>query len=131
MRNPCKSEIALFNLLKDGETHTVEKTLEKVGCGKASLAVYVCNLRNLYGANISTIRDKKKAVAYLLTNFEESELIEKFNLSKFKKSTAPVVTEKAVDVKSVSSTGLAVGAPIPYGDREVADIMDSLGISGH
>lgn len=131
MRNPCKSEIVLFNLLSSGQTLTVETALEKVGCSKSSLAVYIHNLREMYKANVSTIREGKKAVSYVLTNWEDETIKTKFIIQKKTKKTSSFnSSNKAVDVKTIASSELPVGGPIPYGDREVSDIMDSLGI-GH
>jgi hypothetical protein len=123
----------LFDILKDGNPVKFDDILTGMNSTKNSVMVFICTLRNEYGAEIETIREGRKANQYVLKN--ASEIQHKINSTSVKKhKKTDVVAAKVVKTK----TKRAEDGSIPildddlhicdYSDHELSDIKSQLGL---
>lgn len=81
-----------FTLLKGGNEVTVESLKDFDGKELSAITImtYIHELRNKYGAEIETIRDGKKAIAYIMKNGDNVKVPElRRNARKMKKKVTP------------------------------------------
>jgi hypothetical protein len=68
MANATKKIIQAYEMLKDGKPLKFDTYVKQLGCKPVSAMVLICCLRRDFGADIETIRDGRKVVAYQLNN---------------------------------------------------------------
>ena len=101
VRNPSKNDLAVYNMLKSGKPVTFANMVTALGCKEVSVMTYICALRNLFGADIETIRNGRKVEAYQLKNADE--IASKMVVSARGSKTAAVKQPKAVKQKPVKA----------------------------
>lgn len=68
LTNPCRKTIATFEMLRSGKPVKFADLVSRMGCKEITVMTYICSLRNNFGAEIETVRDGRKVVAYTLAN---------------------------------------------------------------
>jgi len=112
----------LFQLLKSGEPVKTQVLSETLKIHIFSVPVYIHELKNQFKAEIKSIREGRKVVAYQLTNAEKVKVPEfrKNSYGEVPKAKTSVVQSIAEELES-ANTGVV-------GEREFADIKSSLGL---
>lgn len=128
----------LFNALKAAGPKGISKddVAKILGVADNSVPVYIFNLRKTYNANLKVVKDGRKIVAYILEN---ADTVAVPQVRKNARGTS--ATPKA---KKAVKAGVVKAAPVTndgsvsildddleisdYGDAELRDIADSLGV---
>ncbi len=128
----------LFSALKAAGSKGIskEEVAKILGVKDNSVPVYIFNLRKAYNANFKVVKDGRKIVAYILENVDELAIPQVRKNAKAPKGSGVVKAKKGVKTSpvAVESDGsvptLDADLEIAeYGDRELSDIADSLGIT--
>lgn len=106
----------LWQAMLSGEPVTVKKLEEVLGVGQYSVPVYIHELKRVYKADIESIREGRRVVAYKLCN--------KIKVPEFRSNNAQYVAPKKVPTAPV----IEEHADTDISEREMDDIKDSLGI---
>lgn len=147
MANPTKKMIEVFNMMKSGKAVDFDKMVDTLGCKPVTAMVLICALRRDCGAEIESIRDGRKVVAYRLDNADAiaSKMVSGAKSSKPAKAakTKNVAAKKvaaATSTKAAKTKTAAVDdGSIPVLDsnleiseiseREFDDIKSQLGLA--
>lgn len=119
----------LFALLSPGNPVSVDAIKDDLGINYYSVAVYIHELKRLFHAEIDSVRDGRKVVAYKLNNAD-----------KIAKKIKPYRSNNAQYVKPTKKAAPVSDGAIPtldpetdklttVSDNEMADIKESLGLS--
>ena len=114
--NPCRKTIATFDMLRSGKPVKFADLVSTMGCKEITVMTYICSLRNNFSAEIETVRDGRKVVAYTLTNPDtvapkmisksatktpkvkaSKPIVAKVAITKTKKTVAKTVVKPTVD----------------------------------
>jgi len=113
----------LFTLLQSGEVVSKETIKSTLGISENSVPVYIFELRDKFNADVESVREGRKVVAYKLKN--------KIKVPQHRSNNAQY--EKPVtDTKPVQDGSVAIldseNEPQSISDREMADLRDQLAI---
>lgn len=68
MRNPSPQELTVYEMLKSGKPALFVDIVKAVGVKEITVMTYICALRQIWGGDVQTIRNGRKAEAYQLNN---------------------------------------------------------------
>lgn len=141
MANVTKKMVQLFNLMKSGKDVQFEKIVQTLDCKPVSAMVVICQLRRDVGAEIETIREGRKVLAYRLENADQisDAVVLTAKAAKPNKSAKPKAAKppKAAKKVAVSSSTKKVtkkvkapkAAPVVADDGSVPVLDSNLEIS--
>lgn len=142
LTNPCNKTVAVFDMLRSGKDVKFADIVSRMGCKEITVMTYICSLRNNFGADIQTVRDGRKVVAYRLDNAGAvaPKMVTKSSVraaSKTPKAAKPIVAKVAVTKsrKTVATKSVAPADEIPtldieeVNDNELASLKAELGLS--
>lgn len=66
--NPPAKMVAVYEMLKDGKDFSFDKMVSKLACSPTTAMVLICALRRDFDAQIESVRDGRKVIAYRLDN---------------------------------------------------------------
>jgi len=142
LTNPCRKTIATFEMLRSGKPVKFADLVSRMGCKEITVMTYICSLRNNFGAEIETVRDGRKVVAYTLANPDAvaPKMVSKSAAKTPKvKKVKPIVAKVAVTKsrKTIATKTAAVVDEIPNldveeidSDAELASLKAELGLTG-
>lgn len=144
LTNPCRKTIATFEMLRSGKPVKFADLVAKMGCKEITVMTYICSLRNNFGAQIETVRDGRKVVAYTLSNASDvaPKMVSKSATKPAKVKKAKPIVAKVAVTKSRKTVASKVAAPavadeIPTleiedidSDAELESLKAELGLSG-
>lgn len=142
LTNPCRKTIATFEMLRSGKPVKFADLVSRMGCKEITVMTYICSLRNNFGAEIETVRDGRKVVAYTLANPDAvaPKMVSKSATKTPKvKAAKPIVAKVAVTKsrKVVASKAAVVADEIPTldveeidSDAELESLKAELGLTG-
>lgn len=115
----------LWTLLSSGKVVTPAEISKTLGIKAKAVSVYVHKLRKRYKADVEVSRDGKEVTGYRLVN--------KITVPEYRRNNAQydkdAAVKKLAKSKAKNATVLPeVAAPATYGEKEIADISQSLGI---
>ena len=137
MANATKKIIQAYEMLKDGKPLKFDTYVKQLGCKPVSAMVLICCLRRDFGADIETIRDGRKVVAYQLNNAAAvaPKMVGKTKTAKAPKAAKVAVLKTKTKVSKPKSPVVDDGS-IPtldveeVGDAELESLKAELGLSG-
>lgn len=133
MANPTKKMIEVFNMMKSGKAVDFDKMVDTLGCKPVTAMVLICALRRDCGAEIESIRDGRKVVAYRLDNADAiaTKMIAGAKSSKTAKVAKPAKTKTvaARKVATATSTKAAKTKAAAVDDGSVPVLDSNLEIS--
>ena len=128
LTNPCRKTIATFEMLRSGKPVKFADLVSRMGCKEITVMTYICSLRNNFGAEIETVRDGRKVVAYTLANPDAvaPKMVSKSATKTPKvKAAKPIVAKVAVTKSrktvATKAAATAVADEIPTLDVEEID----------
>ena len=142
LTNPCRKTIATFEMLRSGKPVKFADLVSRMGCKEITVMTYICSLRNNFGAEIETVRDGRKVVAYTLANPDAvaPKMVSKSATKTPKvKAAKPIVAKVAVTKsrKVVASKAAVAADEVPTldvqeidSDAELESLKAELGLSG-
>ena len=126
----------LMTLLSSGEAVKVESLREALNINYYSVSVYIHELKK-FGAEIESVREGKKVIAYKLLNYEKiKNKISQYrsNNSQVEKKTENKVSKKEAKTNTVPNADGSFPTIDPdnelaqVSENEMNDIKDSLGL---
>ena len=128
MANATKKIIQAYEMLKDGKPVKFDTYVKQLACKPVSAMVLICCLRRDFGADIETIRDGRKVVAYQLNNAAAvaPKMVGKTKTAKAPKAAKVAVLKTKTTIKPKAA--VVQDGSIPTLDvEEVSDAeLDSL-----
>ena len=136
MANATKKIIQAYEMLKDGKPVKFDTYVKQLACKPVSAMVLICCLRRDFGADIETIRDGRKVVAYQLNNAADvaPKMVGKSKATKAPK-TAKVAVLKTKTKVAKPKTAILDDGSVPtieieeVGDAELASLKAELGLA--
>lgn len=112
----------LYQILKNGEPVQVQKIADELKINYYSVAVYICELKAAFKADIKSVKNGRKVVAYQLLNADKIKVPvhRKSYLGEAPKAKATAIATIADELEAVNTGGIS--------EREFADIRSSLGL---
>lgn len=114
----------LFQLMKSGEPVKVQTLADSLKIHIYSVPVYIHDLKANFKAEVKSVREGRKVVAYQLTNAE------KMKVPEFRKNSYGEVPKAKPSVVASIAEELEAATNGTYGETEMADIKSSLGLGG-
>lgn len=99
--NPPAKMVAVYEMLKDGKDFSFDKMVAKLGCSPTTAMVFICALRRDFDAQIESVRDGRKVIAYRLDN--AAALATKMVAKAKAPKTAKVKAAKPIAAKTTAS----------------------------
>lgn len=98
--NPPAKMVAVYEMLKDGKDFSFDKMVSKLACSPTTAMVLICALRRDFDAQIESVRDGRKVIAYRLDNAAAlaTKMVAKVKAPK----TAKVKAQKSALSKALS-----------------------------
>jgi len=109
--NPPAKMVAVYEMLKDGKDFSFDTMVAKLGCSPTTAMVFICALRRDFDAQIESVRDGRKVIAYRLDN--AAALATKMVAKAKAPKTAKVKAAKPIVAKTASKVAVAkVAKPV-------------------
>lgn len=120
----------LATLMETGAVVTKEQIRDTLGVDMNSVPVYIHELKRLFKADIEAIREGRKVVAYKLTNKIKVPQF-RANNAQFVKTSTSSTSPQGNEVAKDGSVPLLDQEDESLSDEHLADLKDSLGLSGY
>ena len=123
--NPPAKMIAVYEMLKDGKDFNFDKMVSVLQCSPTTAMVLICALRRDFDAEIESVRDGRKVVAYRLDNAAAlaTKMVstKKPKATKVKAEKTVVAKVKAKPAKASKVAVAKVAKPIKSKERVIKD----------
>lgn len=134
MRNPSPQELTVYEMLKSGKPALFVDIVKAVGVKEITVMTYICALRQIWGGDVQTIRNGRKAEAYQLNNASDlaQYMVLKGSGVVSKVAKAPKVAKKKaakVNKVAVAKTKTVVARKPKADDFDVPTLDSDLDIS--
>jgi len=112
----------LYQLMKDGQPHEVQKIADYLKIRYYSVSVYIHEMKTAFKAEIKQVRDGRKVTGYQLLNASKIKVPE-FRKNSYGEEVKPAIKSIASIADELDSVNSGT-----VSEKEFADIRSSLGL---